>query len=88
MNKMSAKELIASSTIEAIAMAVCIWGYANKDKVIAWEYKRLWNPLKKAIRKLLRKSDRIVAWANTEKHGRPDADFISGQVKVYGDVWK
>lgn len=85
---MSATELIASSTIEAIAMAVCIWGYANKDKIIAWEYKHLWNPLKKAIRKLLRKNEKIVAWAKTEKHGTPDALFKVGQIKVYGDVWR
>jgi predicted membrane chloride channel (bestrophin family) len=86
---MSTTELIASSTIEAIAMAMFIWGYANKDKVIAWEYKHLWNPLKEAIRKLLRKNEKIVAWANEPaKHGRPDADFVAGQVKVYGDVWK
>jgi hypothetical protein len=86
---MTVSDIIASSTIEAIAMAICIWGYANKDKVIAWEYKYLWNPLKKAIRKLLRKNEKIVAWAESPaKHGKPDEDFIEGQIKVYGDAWK
>lgn len=85
---MSATELIASSTIEAIAMAVCIWGYANKDKVIAFEI-IVWSKFKRWLRTQLRKNEKIVAWAEkTTKHGRPDADFIVGQVKVYGDAWK
>lgn len=69
-----------------------LWIYAyrhKRDAIVEWEYKHLWNPLKKSIRKLLRKSKRIVAWAETPaKHGIPDADFIEGQIKVYGDAWK
>lgn len=84
---MSATELIASSRLEAIAMAMCIWGYANKDKVIAFEI-IVWSMFKRWLRTQLRKNDRIVAWAKTEKHGRPDALFKVGQIKVYGDVWK
>lgn len=85
---MTAAELIASSTIEAIAMAVFIWGYANKEKVIAFEI-IVWSKFKRWLRRQLRKSKRIVAWAEKPtKHGRPDADFIAGQVKVFGDVWK
>lgn len=85
---MSARELIASSTIEAIAMAVCIWGYANKDKVIAFEI-IVWSKFKRWLRTQLRKSDKIVAWAEKPtKHGTPDALFKVGQIKVYGDAWK
>ena len=84
---MSATELIASSTIEAIAMALLIWGYANKDKVVAFGT-TVWSKFKRWLRTQLRKNDRIVAWANTEKHGRPDALFRAGQIKVYGDEWK
>jgi hypothetical protein len=84
---MTVSDIIASSTLEVIAMAVFIWGYANKEKVIAFEI-IVWSKFKRWLRTQLRKSEKIVAWANTEKHGRPDADFIAGQVKVYGDVWK
>lgn len=81
--------IIASSTLELFGITLLIWGYDHKEKVIAWEYKHLWNPLKKAIRNQLRKSKRIVAWAEKPaKHGKPDAEFIAGQVKVFGDVWQ
>lgn len=69
-----------------------LWIYAYKhkrDAIVEWEYKHLWNPLKKSIRKLLRKSDRIVAWAEKPtKHGIPDEKWIAGQVKVFGDAWR
>ena len=85
---MTVSDIIASSTLEVIAMAVFIWGYANKEKVIAFEI-IVWSKFKRWLRRQLRKSDRIVAWAEKPtKHGRPDADFIAGQVKVFGDVWK
>jgi hypothetical protein len=85
---MTLSDIIASSTLEVIAMAVFIWGYANKEKVIAFEI-IVWSKFKRWLRRQLRKSDRIVAWAEKPaKHGRPDADFIEGQIKVYGDVWK
>jgi hypothetical protein len=84
---MSATELIASSTIEAIAMALLIWGYANKDKVIAFEI-IVWSKFKRWLRTQLRKNEKIVAWAKTEKHGTPDEMFKVGQIKVYGDMWR
>jgi hypothetical protein len=85
---MTVSDIIASSTLEVIAMAVFIWGYANKEKVIAFEI-IVWSKFKRWLRRQLRKSDKIVAWAEKPtKHGRPDADFIEGQVKVYGDVWR
>lgn len=85
---MTVSDIIASSTLEVIAMAVFIWGYANKEKVIAFEI-IVWSKFKRWLRRQLRKSDRIVAWAEKPaRHGRPDADFIEGQIKVYGDVWR
>lgn len=65
-------------------------------EVLDFEAKHIWSrydamcdKAKRKIRRFLRKSDRIVAWAESPtKHGRPDEDFIAGQVKVYGDVWK
>ena len=72
-----------------ILSGIYIYAKYHEPKVIEWEYKYLWNPLKKFIRKLLRKSNRIVAWAEAPaKHGSPDEDFIAGQIKVHGDVWK
>lgn len=86
---MTVSDIIASSTVELFGMALFIWGYANKDKVIAWEYKHLWNPLKEWIRNLLVSNKRFMAWLNKpQKHGTPDAMFKVGQIKVYGDMWK
>ena len=86
---MTVSDIIASSTIELVGMALLIWGYANKDKVIAWEYKHLWNPLKKWVRNTLINNKRFMAWLNKpQKHGKPDAEWITGQIKVFGDVWR
>ena len=85
---MTAFYIMLSSLFELAAIALLIYGYMHKKKVIAWE-NRVFSKAKRNIRKLLRKSKRIVAWAETPaKHGRPDADFIEGQIKVYGDAWK
>lgn len=72
-----------------ILSGIYIYAKYHEPKIIEWEYKHLWNPLKRAIRKLLRKSNRFMAWLNKPaKHGKPDADFITGQVRVFGDVWR
>ncbi len=72
-----------------ILSGMYIYAKYHEPKVIEWEYKHLWNPLKRAVRNLLRKSKRIVAWAEQpSKHGTPDEDWITGQVKVFGDVWR
>ena len=77
-----------SSLFELAAIALLIYGYKHENKVVAWEIKFV-RKAKSFIRNLLRKSDRIVAWAETPaKHGRPDEEWITGQVKVWGDVWK
>ena len=40
------------------------------------------------VRKL-KNSNRFMKWMNEpEKHGKPDEDWITGQIKVFGDVWK
>ena len=85
---MTALYIALSSLFELFAIALLIYGYLHEDKVIAWEQK-MFCKAKRFIRNQLRKSDRIVAWAESPtKHGRPDADFIAGQIKVYGDVWR
>lgn len=85
---MSISEIAISSTIQIILIALFIWGYANKDKVIAFEIIVL-SKFKRWLRTQLRKSDRIVAWAEKPtKHGTPDALFKVGQIKVYGDEWR
>ena len=62
-----------------------IYGYMHKEKVIAWEQK-MFRKAKRFIRDSLRKNKRIVAWAEKPtKHGRPDEEWIAGQVKVWGD---
>ena len=85
---MTAFYIFLSSLFELTAIALLIWGFYNESKVAEWERKQF-AKIKRFIRRQLRKSPRIVAWAEKPtKHGRPDADFIAGQVKVFGDVWK
>jgi hypothetical protein len=85
---MTAFYIALSSLCELAAIALLIYGYLHEEKVMAWEQK-MFRKAKQFIRRQLRKSKRIVAWAEKPaKHGRPDDDFIAGQVKVYGDVWK
>jgi hypothetical protein len=85
---MTAFYIALSSLCELAAIALLIYGYLHEEKVMAWEQK-MFRKAKQFIRRQLRKSKRIVAWAEKPaKHGRPDADFIEGQIKVYGDVWK
>lgn len=85
---MTAFYIAVSSLCELTAIALLIYGYRHEEKVIAWEQK-MFRKAKRFIRRQLRKSDRIVAWAEKPtKHGRPDADFIAGQVRVFGDVWR
>lgn len=85
---MTAFYIALSSLFELSAIALLVYAYMHEEKVVAWE-NRVIRKSKRFIRNQLRKSKRIVAWAETPaKHGRPDADFIEGQIKVYGDVWK
>lgn len=86
---MSISEIAISSTIQIILIALFIWGYANKDKVIKWETTYLINPLTKFIRNTLRRNEKFMNWLNAEKkHGKPDEEWITGQVRVFGDVWR
>ena len=85
---MTAFYIALSSAFELFAIALVVYGYVHEDKVIAWE-NRVIRKTKRFIRIQLRKSNRIVALAEKPaKHGRPDADFIEGQIKVHGDVWR
>ena len=73
---MTAFYVMLSSLFELFAIALLIWGFYNESKVAKWERKQ-WARLKRFIRRQLRKSDKIVAWAEKPtKHGRPDGDFI------------
>ena len=83
---MTAFYIMLSSLFELTAIALLIYGYMHEEKVIAWEQSII-RKAKRFIRRQLRKSPRIVAWAEKPaKHGRPDAEWIEGQVKVFGDV--
>lgn len=73
-----------------------IYAHHHEEKFILWEDKhiiaplrRLWQRIKRFIRKSLKSNVRFMAWLNKPvKHGRPDANFIEGQIKVFGDVWR
>jgi hypothetical protein len=77
----------------ALFMYLLIFRY---KEVLDFEAKHIWSrydavcdKAKRFIRNLLRKSDKIVAWAaKPTKHGKPDEDWITGQIRVFGDAWK
>ena len=80
--------MISDSVYDILAMLIVALVAIHRDKVIEWERRQI-AKFKRWLRKRLRKSDRIVAWAEKPaKHGKPDSEFITGQVKVFGDVWE
>lgn len=82
------KKLIAQTFYEILAMLTIAIVAINRKKIAEWEH-RIWERFKRFLRRQLRKSPRIVAWAaKPAKHGKPDAEWIEGQIKVFGDVWK
>ena len=85
---MTAFYTMLSSLFELFAIALLIYGYMHEEKVIARENKFI-GKVKRFIRKSLKSNSRFMAWLNKpQKHGKPDADFIAGQIKVFGDVWR
>lgn len=73
-----------------------IYAFFHEEKWIAWEDKHLIPPLrrlcariKRSIVKAMKSSARFMAWLNKpQKHGKPDDEFITGQIKTFGDVWR
>lgn len=59
---MTAFYIMLSSLFELFAIALLLWGFTHEEKVAKWEQKQ-WARFKRFIRRQLRKSDRIVAWA-------------------------
>lgn len=59
---MTAFYIALSSLFELFAIALLIYGNMHEKQVIAWE-NRVIHKFKRFIRRQLRKSDRIVAWA-------------------------
>ena len=81
-------QMVEQTFYEILAMLIIALVAINRKKIAAWERKQL-AKFKRWLRTQLRKSDRIVAWAEKPaKHGKPDSEFITGQVKVFGDVWE
>lgn len=85
---MTAFYIALSSAFELFAIALLIYGYIHENKVIAWE-NRVISKTKRFIRRQLRKSKRIIAWAEKPaKHEIPDDEFTVVQIKASGDVWR
>lgn len=59
---MTAFYIALSSLCELAGIALLIYGYLHEEKVVAWEIKIV-RKAKRFIRNQLRKSKRIVAWA-------------------------
>ena len=71
------------SFVELAAIALLLYGFKHEAKVVAWE-KKMWRSFKNFLRRQLRKSDRIVAWAEKPaKHGKPDYQFRLDQAGVW-----
>ena len=80
--------LLMFSFAQAVVVTFLMYLFCINPKVVAWE-RRMWSSFKKWLRRQLRKSKTIVAWAEKPtKHGTPDMAWIEGQVKVYGDEWR
>jgi hypothetical protein len=58
-------DIIISSFFEAIAVTTLIYLFCFENDVAKWE-RRMWSSFKRWLRRQLRKSDRIVAWAESE----------------------
>ena len=95
------KEILDITSDIAIATGgmlsgMLIYAYFHEEKIIEWEYRHIILPFRRLCRRMrlfiaksVKSNTRIMEWLNKpQKHGRPDADFIAGQVKVFGDVWK
>lgn len=76
-----------------ILAGMLIYAFFHEEKNTEWECKyiftplrRLWRRINRFIRSRLKSNARFMAWLNKpQKHGKPDADFITGQVRVWGD---
>lgn len=72
-----------------ILSGIYIYAKFHEPEVTAWEYKHLWNPLKEWVRNILVSNKRFMAWLNKPaKHGSPDTEWMTDQIKVFGDIWK
>jgi hypothetical protein len=79
--------LLMLSLAQATAITFLVYLLCVNSKVVALEH-RVWASFKRWLRRQLRKSPRIVAWAEKPtKHGRPDEEWITGQIRVWGE-WK
>lgn len=81
-------QMVEQTFYEILAMLIIAIVAINRKKIAEWE-RRVWAKFKRWLRTQLRKSPRIVAWAEKPaKYGTPDMAWIEGQVKVYGDEWR
>ena len=77
--------MVNQTFYEILAMLVITLVAINRKKIAEWE-RKVWKKIKRFIRRQLRKSPRIVAWAEKPtKHGRPDDEWITGQIQVWGE---
>lgn len=59
------EEIIIKAFLEAIAVTSLLYLFCFENDVAKWE-RRVWAKFKRFIRRQLRKSKRIVAWAESE----------------------
>lgn len=70
-----------------------IYAFFHEEKITEWERKhifaplrRLWRRISRFIRSRLKSNARFMTWLNKpQKHGKPDEEWITGQIKVFGD---
>ena len=79
---------MASLSIAVAAISMFIF--------VQWLFIRFARRVEEAIQRArvriahkLKSSARFMAWLNKpQKHGKPDEEWIVGQVKVFGDEWR
>lgn len=73
--------IIFISFLESVAVTVLIFLFCIEPKVVAWE-RRLWARFKRFLRRQLRKSKMIVAWAE-KPSSKPEYQFHLEDAEVW-----
>ncbi len=93
-------ELIAGIGTDLSVLLLAVIVYINREKLndilVRWEdryiiskFRRIKRRVHLKIASALKANERFMKWLNKPvKHGSPDADWIAGQVRVFGDVWR
>lgn len=92
-------ELIAGAAMDVSIVLIALAVYINRKRLneflVKWEDEHIFARFREFKRKLhikiankLKSNERFMAWLEKpRKHGRPDDEWIAGQIKVWHD-WR